>query len=139
MTTRQLDVRALLAAGEPAGDRALPAGTRVGHIHLQVSDLAAAESFYADTLGFDVVSRGFPGALFVSAGGYHHHVGLNAWGRPGRPPADVAGLVEFELRVPDSAARDALAERLGADSLALEPGAGPRFADPDGNVIVMVS
>lgn len=140
MTTRQLDVRGLLASGERTRDRAMPEGTRVGHIHLQVSDLAEAESFYVDTLGFDVVSRGFPGALFVSAGGYHHHVGLNTWGRPGPPPEDVAGLVEFELRVPDEAARDGVAARLRADAREAEPGvAGPRFADPDGNVIVMVS
>jgi catechol 2,3-dioxygenase len=140
MTTRQLDVRGLLDAGARVRNRALPADTRVGHIHLRVSDLAEAESFYADTLGFDVVSRGFPGALFVSAGGYHHHVGLNTWGRPGRPSDVVAGLIEFELRVPDDVARDRVAARLRADARETEPGiAGPRFADPDGNVIVMVS
>jgi len=136
MTTRQLDVRGLLDAGRPVRDAALPGATRVGHIHLQVSDLGEAERFYAGTLGFDVVSRAFPGALFLSAGGYHHHVGLNTWGRPGAPPPDAAGLVEFELRIPDEAARDAVAARLQARA----PGiASPRFADPDGNGIVMAS
>ncbi|MGD8276451.1 MAG: VOC family protein [Gemmatimonadota bacterium] len=140
MTTRQLDVHGLIEAGRAARDPWLPAGTRVGHIHLQVGDLADAEGFYVRTLGFDVVSRSFPDALFVSAGGYHHHVGLNTWGRPGTPPADVAGLVEFELRVPDPALRDAIAARLRADAREADPGiAGPRLADPDGNVIVLVS
>ncbi len=67
-----------------------PAGTTMGHVHLQVSDLPGAERFYNGVLGFDVVVRGYPGALFVSAGGYHHHLGLNTWHSRGRlrhPPA----------------------------------------------------
>lgn len=135
MTTRQLDVRGLLSERTAEAPATLPGDTRVGHIHLQVSDLAAAEAFYHGVLGFDVVNRGFPGALFLSAGGYHHHVGLNTWGRPGPEPADVAGLIEFEVRVPDAGARRALAARLGIGG---EVPAGPfRAADPDGNVVVL--
>lgn len=68
----------LLEAGPPAPWTGLPDGTVMGHVHLRVADLGAAEAFYAGTLGFDVVSR-WPGALFVSVGGYHHHLGLNTW------------------------------------------------------------
>jgi catechol 2,3-dioxygenase len=94
-----LDARALLAAA-PADDPGMPAATTLGHVHLQVSDLAAAEAFYADVLGFDVTVRGYPGALFVAAGGYHHHLGLNTWASAGGPPADPAsrGLRDFAIR-----------------------------------------
>ena len=71
----------------------MPPGTRIGHVHLHVGDLAAAEAFYAGALGFEVTVRGYPGALFVSAGGYHHHLGLNTWagvGAPARRPARAA-------------------------------------------------
>ncbi|MEJ7717739.1 MAG: VOC family protein [Thermoleophilaceae bacterium] len=57
----------------------------MGHVHLSVADLAETESFYADVLGFDVTVRSYPGALFLSAGGYHHHVGANTWTSAGVP------------------------------------------------------
>ncbi len=81
----------------------------MGHVHLNVADLAASERFYAGLLGLDVTARGYPGALFVSAGGYHHHVGLNVWNGAGipAPPADALGLRRFELVVPGG---DALAD-----------------------------
>lgn len=106
MTTEPLDLPGLLMSA-PAPARALPQGTVVGHVHLRVSTLAAAEMFYADHLGFDVVTRSYPGALFVSAGGYHHHVGLNVWGGEGaaRPPEGARGLVSFDVVVPTAAER----------------------------------
>ena len=61
-----------------------PAGTRIGHVHLNVADLGDSEDFYVEALGFDVTVRSYPGALFVSAGGYHHHLGLNTWSGEGR-------------------------------------------------------
>jgi catechol 2,3-dioxygenase len=120
----------------------MPAGTRMGHVHLNVGDLSAAEAFYSGGLGFDVMVRGYPGALFVSAGGYHHHIGLNTWAGEGAPPppSGSRGLRQFEIRLP------------GADQLAAEEGrlseAGfepvrednrVRVTDPSGNAVVLTS
>ena len=78
---------------------ALPAGTRIGHVHLQVSELSAIEDFYSGVLGLDVMVRAYPGALFVAAGGYHHHIGLNTWhsaGAAAPPRRRRAALVRAE-------------------------------------------
>lgn len=109
MTTEPLDVPGLLVAAQAPAPH-LPDGTTVGHIHLRVSSLAESEAFYVDRLGFDVVTRSYPGALFTAAGGYHHHVGLNVWGGPNapRPPDGSLGLVYFEVVVPSEHARRAL-------------------------------
>ena len=88
MATDPLDSAGLLATASPGWSGIHPA-TDIGHIHLQVSDLERAEAFYCGLLGFEVTQRSYPGALFVSAGGYHHHLGLNTWaGRnaPAPPP-----------------------------------------------------
>jgi catechol 2,3-dioxygenase len=105
MTTRGLDLRDLLAAGGDRSD-AVADGTRPGHVHLRVSALGRAEQFYHQALGFDVTVRRYPGALFFSAGGYHHHLGTNVWAGEGIPPAppDGPGLWYFTLRLPDRAA-----------------------------------
>jgi len=101
MTTNHLDVDDLLAS--TGGERwtGMPAGTVLGHVHLYVDDIAAAEAFYHDALGFDKVVWSYPGALFMSAGGYHHHLGTNTWAR-GAPPAtdEDARLLEWEILVP---------------------------------------
>jgi len=106
MTTEPLDVPGLLLAVPGPAPR-LPPKTVVGHVHLSVANLAGAEGFYVGRLGFDVTSRSFPGALFVSAGGYHHHVGLNAWGGEGvsLPEEGSLGLISFDLIVPSADAR----------------------------------
>lgn len=131
MATLPLDLDSLLAEPEPSEDGGMPAGTSLGHVHLQVADLAEAERFWAGEVGFDVVVRGYPGALFVSAGGYHHHVGLNTWAGVGapRPPAGTRGLVRFELVLPDDAAVDEIAARVGQaattdEGLVAEDGSG---------------
>jgi catechol 2,3-dioxygenase len=92
----------------------MPAGTTLGHVHLQVSDLAAAEAFYAGALGLDVMVRSYPGALFVAADGYHHHLGLNTWATAGGPPSDPAsrGLRDFAIRFGDAGERDRATNRL---------------------------
>ena len=79
-------------------------GTTIGHVHLHVGDLDQGAAFYHDALGFDKVVWGYPGALFLSAGGYHHHLGTNTWAA-GAPPAtdDDARLIEWELILPDRA------------------------------------
>lgn len=106
MTTEPLDVPGLLIAAEAPAPR-MPSGTVVGHIHLQVSNLAAAEGFYAEQLGFQVTNRAYPGALFLAAGRYHHHVGCNVWGEstPRRSPEGCLGLRSFDVVVPDEGTR----------------------------------
>ena len=97
-----LDVRELLELSEGQRWTGLPAGTVIGHVHHYVGDLKQAEAFYHAGLGFDKVGWSIPGALFVSAGGYHHHVGLNIWAA-GSPVAtdEDAKLLDWELVLPD--------------------------------------
>jgi catechol 2,3-dioxygenase len=100
METLPLDLEGLVdELGEEGSAAGLPAGTRIGHVHLQVADLALAEDFYCGVLGFEVTIRSYPGALFVSAGGYHHHIGLNTWAGEGAPspPPGSRGLRWFEV------------------------------------------
>ncbi len=124
MVADPLDLESLFStiADEQSSVAAMPESSDIGHVHLQVSDLTRAERFYADILGFDVVQRSYGGALFVSAGGYHHHVGLNVWaGRnvPG-PAEDVAGLIDFTVLIPDVSTLDAIAQRLDAAGIPFE-------------------
>ena len=107
MATLPLDLDGLIEELRDASelqDQA-PAGTRIGHVHLQVADIAEAEAFYHGVLGFDVMVRGYPGALFVSAGGYHHHIGLNTWHSAGSAPAleGSVGLRSFTVELPNQA------------------------------------
>jgi catechol 2,3-dioxygenase len=123
MATLPLDLHDLageLADDDGAADLGMPAGTRMGHVHLQIADLAAAERFYVEVLGFDVMVRSYPGALFVAAGGYHHHLGLNTWASAGGPPAThgARGLNHFAVVLPDQAALDAVAQRLTHEAYA---------------------
>lgn len=101
MTTERLNLRALLehARGEPWSG--LPAGTVLGHMHLHVGDLDAARDFYHRALGFDLTVWSYPGALFLSSGGYHHHLGTNTWAAnaPSRRD-DEPGLLEWQVLVP---------------------------------------
>jgi catechol 2,3-dioxygenase len=101
MTTEPLDLRALVRAGADAPWTGMPAKTAIGHVHFHVASLAGAEAFYHSALGFDKVVWSYPGALFLSAGGYHHHVGTNTWAS-GAAAATThdARLLEWELRLP---------------------------------------
>jgi catechol 2,3-dioxygenase len=141
MDTLPLDLDGVL--GELRREQAeasMPAGTRIGHVHLNIGDLAAAESFYSGALGFDVTVRGYPGALFVSAGGYHHHLGLNTWAGEGAPPAPAGsrGLRQFEIRLPrpdqlaveENRLRNAGFEPVREDDRV-------RVTDPSGNEVVL--
>jgi len=98
MSTQALDVAGLLAEASQPGP--LAPATTFGHIHLHVGDLAEGERFYAGALGLDVTQRSYSGALFFSAGGYHHHVGVNLWARGRRAPEDATGLVRYAWTVP---------------------------------------
>lgn len=138
MATDPLDSDGIL--GELAGDdrpwSGLPAGTTMGHIHLHVADLKQAEAFYCGVLGFEVMQRSYPGALFVSAGGYHHHLGLNTWAGAGAPPqpAGTAGLRYYSVALPDAEALSRLVERVRAAGIAVEArGDSWRLRDPSSN------
>lgn len=121
MATDPVDIRGLLDEAERAEEpwNGLPAGTRVGHVHLQVGDIAQAEQFYHQILGFDIVVR-MPTALFVSAGGYHHHLGMNIWHSRGAgpAPAGTAGLDFFTIQLPSEEARREVVRRLEAAGVA---------------------
>lgn len=111
----------------------------MGHVHLKVGDLAEAETFYADTLGFAVTARS-DGALFYAAGGYHHHLATNTWQTAGAGPrANATGLAAFTVTVPDAAAIDEIARRLDAAGHAFEQSIGELVTtDPWGNVVRIV-
>ena len=99
MGTVALDLDAVMAELPGTGDPGMADGTAMGHVHLQVAALDAAEPFYTGELGLDVTVRSYPGALFLSRGGYHHHVGLNVWATAGgaAPPTGARGLAWVEL------------------------------------------
>jgi catechol 2,3-dioxygenase len=130
MATLPLDLDGVLSevdAAQPMPPE-VPAGTHMGHVHLQVAAIPAAEDFYSGALGFDVTVRTYPGALFVSAGGYHHHIGLNTWESAGGspPPEGALGLRSFELVLPTREEADHVAEQArmaGAAVTAREDGA----------------
>jgi catechol 2,3-dioxygenase len=133
MASDPLDLHALIAEAQ-ADHRpwnGLAAGTRLGHMHLQVADIPQARDFYHGVLGFDIIfDWERMGALFVSAGGYHHHLGLNTWhSRGGRPaPEGSAGLRYFTVNLPD---RDTLGE-----VLARLDTAGVPYREENGGVVV---
>ena len=116
MVTEPLNLQDLLSElnGHSENGFPDPQGVSTGHIHLQVSSLRAAEEFYHEALGFDVTQRNFPGALFLSAGGYHHHLGVNVWNSRGTSPApaDSRGLTRFGIHLGNEQALQSLAEQL---------------------------
>ena len=146
MATLALDIDDLVgelsdAPIDPDADAMMPAGTRIGHMHLQVAELEQIERFYSGVLGFDVMVDTYPGALFVSAGGYHHHIGFNTWNSRGggTPPPGGAGLRSFEVKLGDSAALAAVLARVSAAGIPSEPAAGNAtlVRDPSGNAILL--
>ncbi len=146
MDTRALDLEGLLAELDkpPSADvrHTLDPTTRIGHIHLRVSDLRQSEAFYHGVLGFEVMQRDYPGALFVAAGGYHHHIGMNIWGGIGAPPPPpgTAGLRWFAICLPDDAGQQAVLARLQTASVGLhQTEAGWFLRDPSHNGILLTS
>lgn len=139
MTVDPLDFDGLLAELDDRPWEGLAAGSVIGHVHLHVSDIPAAEAFYCGLLGFEVMQRFGPSALFVSAGGYHHHLGLNTWQGVGAPPppADALGLRFYEIRLPVPAL-EAVAARVRAAGLPLEERDGGLFLrDPAQNGLLL--
>jgi catechol 2,3-dioxygenase len=145
MVTLPLDVDDLLAQGAEQPSAAMASGTGIGHVHLKVSDVQRANSFYRDALGFEDQAT-LPSAAFVSAGGYHHHLGLNSWESRGgeRAPDDAPGLrrVQFQLSGPDAV--EAVERRL-ADAAQTSAGAVREqdgtlaLVDPDGQPLAFVA
>jgi catechol 2,3-dioxygenase len=138
-----LDVERLLRELEPGDrlDQPMPEATTIGHVHLHVADIAEANRFYCGLLGFEVQGMSpAMGASFVSAGGYHHHIGLNTWVGAGAPPPspDALGLRYFEIVVPDQAELARLAERVRtAHLVADETEAGLLIRDPSRNGVLL--
>ena len=147
MATIALDVERLLGTLGPGDVMAtpfdgLPAATTVGHVHLRVADIPASEAFYRDVLGFDLVAQYGDQASFLSAGGYHHHLGANTWTSLGAPPAPPgsATLRHATIVFPDAASRDAAAARVadaGGEPLAQDDGVLVR--DPAANALLLAA
>lgn len=116
MATDPVDVPALLEHAGQGSWEGMPAGTVMGHVHLHVGDIATAGAFYSEALGFDRMVTRYPGALFLAAGGYHHHLGANTWAGPSAvaPGASDARLLEWTLFVPHRGDLDAVAASLQA-------------------------
>jgi catechol 2,3-dioxygenase len=102
MVTELLDLSAVIAAGENEPWSGVPEGTTMGHVHLHVGDIDRADTYYHGLIGFDKTVWSYPGALFLSAGGYHHHLGTNIWSAGPSASPDEARLLEWELMVPDA-------------------------------------
>jgi catechol 2,3-dioxygenase len=128
MATDPLNLEDLASAAGSQRWEGMPAGTRLGHVHLYVGDLEKASAFYHAGLGFDRVVLSFPGALFLSAGGYHHHLGTNTWaaGAPAATAAD-ARLLEWTIHLPKKSDLDGAARSLA--------GAGNQAGRDSGDVV----
>lgn len=142
MATDPIDWEGLLRESEGMEWSGLPEQTTIGHVHFHVRDLAEAERFYVDILGFEIKGdyRSRMRALFVSAGGYHHHIGLNTWARGGAPTpaANATGLARYTIELPDRAELDRVLGRLrAADIGTAEHPEGWLVSDPVGIVCLL--
>lgn len=137
ITTSPLDVEAVL--GTAGGERwsGMPSGTVLGHVHLFVADLERAAAFYHAGLGLDQIVWSYPGALFLSAGGYHHHLGINTWATGAVPAGpDDARLLEWEVVVPSVRdAAEAITSLTAAGGTVEHSADGGVARDPWGTVV----
>ena len=138
--TVPLDLDAVLAEMPADPDPGMPAGTGMGHVHLRVHDIAAARAFYEGVLGFDVMVDEIPTALFISAGGYHHHLGMNVWHSAGGapPPPESRGLRHYEVVVPGAGEVERVAARMEqAGAAPVRDADGVHVTDPSGNRLLL--
>ena len=138
MATEPLDLDSLLAAGGQATWRGMPADTRVGHVHLHVGALAEGRTFYQDILGLALTARNYPGALFLSAGGYHHHLGINTWAGPTAVAAgpEDARLLDWTVIVPSAGDAEAVVDRArSGDFPVMASEDGWKLTDPWGTTL----
>lgn len=139
MATEPLNFKDLMATMTPGPWRGAPAGTIVGHVHLQVGDLSDAEAFYKSVLGFDVMAH-YPGALFFGSGDYHHHIGANIWNSRGAAQRGQpsTGLTEVTIRVNDAEILDTISTRATQAGLAFNSTQhGLQIGDPWGTRITL--
>ena len=134
LTTEPLDTDSLLAELEDPATATfdgLPDGTVMGHVHLKVSSIPETIAFYRDRLGFGLMAQLGQQAAFLSAGGYHHHLGANTWESAGAPspPSGTAALRRATIVLPDEDERDRVLGRVGVD--------GPEIVDPSGNALLV--
>jgi catechol 2,3-dioxygenase len=143
MTTLPLNVQRLLGElDDPEKEPfdGLPEGTVMGHVHLRVAEIEPVVGFYRDVLGLGLMAQLGPQAAFLSAGGYHHHIGANTWESAGAPPPDpgMAALRHVTVVLPDEAERDRILARVDDAAIGIEPGdAGPMLRDPSGNALLL--
>lgn len=140
MTTEPLDIRSVLEAAGSESWAGAPRGTVMGHVHLHIGDLAAGAAFYHEGLGFDKTVWAYPGALFLSAGGYHHHLGTNTWAA--RAPIAAEGdarLLDWDVVVP-AADVDAVADNLARSGRTVERSErGIVARDPWGTAVRLIA
>lgn len=142
MVTRALNLDRLLfeLKGKLEPWQGIDPRTVMGHVHLQVNEIATAEHFYTQIIGLELQQRYGRQASFLSAGGYHHHVGINTWNSNGAPPMpeDAAGLRYFELLLPDASALVDVTERIDEVGLPLtKQDGGFLVKDPSGNGVLL--
>ena len=139
MATLPLDARAVVEAAEGEPWTGMPPGTVIGHVHLHVGSIEGAAAFYHAGLGLDKVVWSYPGALFLSAGGYHHHLGTNTWARGAAPATDDdARLLDWELVLPTAGDVTAAARSIESAGYAVERRDGDALAaarDPWGTAL----
>jgi catechol 2,3-dioxygenase len=140
MTTERLDIRALLDAAGSQPWTGMPGGTVIGHVHLHVGDLGQGAAFYHEGLGLDKMVWNYPGALFLSAGGYHHHLGTNTWSS-GPPATDEdARLLSWTVALPSAADVDAAAGSLESAGYRVNrEDTAVTVADPWGTTVKLVA
>lgn len=138
MATDPVDTKSLIQLGSETKWAGMPATTVMGHLHLHVGAIEKAAAFYSEALGLDRIVWSYPGALFMSAGGYHHHLGTNTWAGAGAIAAQPgeAALMEWTIELPDEASVAATAASLGAAGYAATPdGRDLITADPWGTAL----
>lgn len=142
ISTDPVDVGAVVQAAGDARWTGMPAGTVMGHMHLHVGNIDDGSAFYSEALGFDRMAWSYPGALFMGAGGYHHHLGTNTWAGPRARTAqpDEAGLIEWTIEVPDARSVDAAAASLSAAAFeSAREDASVHTRDPWGTAVRIVA
>jgi catechol 2,3-dioxygenase len=143
LTTMPLDVEDLMDELEDPASApfdGLPDGTVMGHVHLKVADIPSSVAFYRDVLGFDLTAQLGTQAAFLSAGGYHHHIGANTWESASAPPppAGTAALRHATIFLPDDGERDEVAARVEAAGHRLDERADVLLVrDPSGNALIL--